>query len=161
MGLVIIVFFIMAFQKYTQNRLHTLEYSPEKFTTPLKSSEIIYLCKILEIPKIDKRCQSKNTYSIEFFQEIQEQYSNQNREMVDAELGRYRITCGEVVALSGRDSFIDVFQVCIYDLNGDRVYTIEISYYLNSLERLPEDNFNGYVGRIALNAKGEILTFHK
>jgi len=97
---------------------------PEKFTNPMKHEDAEYLCKLLELPMNDTRCETTPTYSFSFFPELRKRYPpGKNIQIVDNEIGRYA-SCDE-----WHESFSDgTFKSCNYDFTGDGQYTMYLLF---------------------------------
>lgn len=99
-------------------------------TSPLTVEVVQDLCTKLALPANDKRCQPGTTvYAPEFFLDIKSYVrglpkEKSNQEEIEKLLGSYKRECS--LPTEARNS--EVSYRCIYDLRGDEVSIISVSY---------------------------------
>jgi hypothetical protein len=100
-------------------------------TTPLESEVAADMCEKFNLPDDDLRCQPKAVvYAPDFFRTIGETFQPANGDWaiydeVEVLLGAYKFDQEPITIQSDGTEYFR----CWYDLRGDRVYPIVISFY--------------------------------
>ncbi len=100
---------------------------PQNYTNPLKPSVATHLCKILELPERDVRCQGDEVYSFDFLMDLKYKFAPVPRDEIDNEIGAYLVECNDWI-LTASDG---VNQGCTYDFSGDGVFTFIVAYTMD------------------------------